>query len=479
MDKFETLLDRLERVTGLLESLTSRASIEAAGEAKEPLNHFTAESATMDSASVRAYDQFLSGPVAEFISLSSDIGGDVKEQSVLLQKCFTLQKQLLTLVAQYSKPTDSEFSELVKVYTEPISTVVNFKDSHRSSPFFNHISAVAESVLSLGWVAVTPTPAPHVKNMQEAAQFFTNRVMKDYKEKDAKHIKWTKKLMEVWDSLFSYIKQYHTTGLSWNARGTRIPASALRGSPPAGDVPPPPPPLPPMPVLPDLPQTKSAGGPGGRNALFAEINRGESVTAGLRKVTDDMKTHKNPALRVASDTPVKPPKPTQNQQVPRQIQSTPQKGVLELRGNKWVVENFTNQTLHINETQTKQTVYVYKCTGSTLQIKNKVNSIMIDSCKKTGVVFEHLISSLDVVNCQSVQVQSMGQLATVNIDKTDGCQVYLSKDSKFANIITAKSSEVNLLIPNDNMEFEEFPVPEQFLTKFTGKGIQTTCMESA
>lgn len=52
-----------------------------------------------------------------------------------------------------------------------------------------------------------------------------------------------------------------------------------------------------------------------------------------------------------------------------------------------------------------------------------------------------------------LKFQSMGQLATVNIDKTDGCQVYLSNDSKFANIITAKSSEVNLLVPNDNMEF--------------------------
>lgn len=80
----------------------------------------------------------------------------------------------------------------------------------------------------------------------------------------------------------------------------------------------------------------SQGNAGGRSALFAEINRGEAVTSGLRKVTDDMKTHKNPALRAPSDTPIKPPKPTQNQ-IPRQNQSTPQKGVLELRGNKWVV----------------------------------------------------------------------------------------------------------------------------------------------
>lgn len=30
---------------------------------------------------------------------------------------------------------------------------------------------------------------------------------------------------------------------------------------------------------------------------------------------------------------------------------------------------------------------------------------LLDNCKKTGVVFDHLISSIDVVNCQSVKIQ--------------------------------------------------------------------------
>lgn len=35
----------------------------------------------------------------------------------------------------------------------------------------------------------------------------------------------------------------------------------------------------------------------------------------------------------------------------------------------------------------------------------------------------------------------------MSIDKTDGCQVYLSKDSLKCEIITAKSSEMNICIP--------------------------------
>ena len=49
--------------------------------------------------------------------------------------------------------------------------------------------------------------------------------------------------------------------------------------------------------------------------------------------------------------------------------------------------------------------------------------------------------------------QVMQQLPTVSIDKTDGCQVYLSKDSINCEIITAKSSEMNILIPDKSGEF--------------------------
>lgn len=47
----------------------------------------------------------------------------------------------------------------------------------------------------------------------------------------------------------------------------------------------------------------------------------------------------------------------------------------------------------------------------------------------------------------------MQQLPTLSIDKTDGCQVYLSKDSLNVDIISAKSSEMNILIPDKTGEF--------------------------
>ena len=50
----------------------------------------------------------------------------------------------------------------------------------------------------------------------------------------------------------------------------------------------------------------------------------------------------------------------------------------------------------------------------------------------------------------------MGKVPTVSIDKTDGCMVYLSKDSLDATVVTAKSSEMNILVPKDDGDFVSF-----------------------
>jgi adenylyl cyclase-associated protein len=51
--------------------------------------------------------------------------------------------------------------------------------------------------------------------------------------------------------------------------------------------------------------------------------------------------------------------------------------------------------------------------------------VSIDKCKKSGVVFEELISSCEVVNCTSIQVQATSSVPTMAVEKTDGCQIYL------------------------------------------------------
>lgn len=45
-----------------------------------------------------------------------------------------------------------------------------------------------------------------------------------------------------------------------------------------------------------------------------------------------------------------------------------------------------------------------------------------------------------------------GVAPTVSVDNTTGCQLYLTKDSLEASITTAKSSEINVMVPGANPE---------------------------
>lgn len=51
-----------------------------------------------------------------------------------------------------------------------------------------------------------------------------------------------------------------------------------------------------------------------------------------------------------------------------------------------------------------------------------------------------------------------GKVPTISIDKTDGCQVYLSLDSLDVEVVTSKSSEMNILIPAANGDFVCFVI---------------------
>ena len=175
--------------------------------------------------------------------------------------------------------------------------------------------------------------------------------------RDPQQIEWLQAFYQIFRDLSEYVKQHHSNGIVWNANGesaanvaktistkTQSASATPKAGPAiAGGAPPPPPPPPgPPPVLDIKTETKKASseGSGGLRAVFSQLNKGEAVTKGLRKVDRSEMTHKNPNLRTnttVSDTasrakspaPGKKPKPES-----MRMKKPPKK---ELDGNKWIV----------------------------------------------------------------------------------------------------------------------------------------------
>ncbi len=262
--------------------------------------------------------------------------------------------------------------------------------------------------------------------MSDASQFYTNRVLKDFKEKDPIHTEWVKQWLKILNELYAYVKQYHTTGLTWGIHC-------------------------------------SNGDNLSRNGIMSSINSlGLSATSHLKKVPDELKVHKNPQLK--EQQPIE--RSNKSQVILNSISGPPK---LALEGNKWIVEYQSNRTdLKITETNMRHTIYIYKCSNSTITIQGKVNSIVLDQCTKVGIQFTSVVSLIEFINCRGVKAQVLDNVPTVQIEKTDGCHIYLSKTSLNTEFITSKSSEMTINVPFGDGEYKEYPIPEQFKTHLQG-----------
>ncbi|XP_076661648.1 adenylyl cyclase-associated protein 1 isoform X3 [Halictus rubicundus] len=487
-EHLEELVNRLENVTKRLENVRARTIAETQDTAvqtntpsprrSKPIENGTSEQSASPvqspiksasnqivSMSVAGYEDLLAGPVSEYLQLSNKIGGDVATHSKLVEKAFQIQLQFIRTAASRPAPANqSEQVALLAPTSTQIQQIQEFREKNRGSPFFNHLSAISESIPALGWVAVSPTPAPYVKEMNDAGQFYSNRVLKDWKEKDKVHAEWCKAWVQTLSDLQQYVRQHHTTGLVW----------AKTGSVPAG-IPPPPPPC--MPIG-DVAPVSTADD---RSALFAEINQGENITKNLKKVTSEMQTHKNPSLRTGP-APFKAPvvgNAVPLKTIPPANAPIDKPPVFTRDGKKWLIEYHKgNKDLLVENVEMNNVIYMFRCQDSTLVVKGKVNSVVMDSCRKSSVVFDSLVSSIEFVNCQSVQMQVLGKVPTISIDKTDGCQMYLSSDSLDVELISSKSSEMNVMVPKGNGDYVEYPVPEQFKTTVSPKGLSTIAIDS-
>nr|XP_039255072.1 adenylyl cyclase-associated protein 2-like isoform X2 [Styela clava] len=454
-----SLVSRLETVTTRLE----KVAIGGGG----------AGDAGPSSEMVTDYGDFIAQYVDAFITATNKVNSnDVKKAASLVKSLAEEQKKFLGIVAQHAEPTQEVIAKLLQPSSDIMTEIGRIKDAtFKDKEFSFYTAAINEGMTAFGWVMVKPLPAPYVKECGNGAEFYTNRILKEKQDKD-----WVSAWKGVFPALHDYVKKHHITGLNWdkNASIATLASASSVASCPSGAPAPPPPPGPPA------ASSASQGSAPDVSALLSDINQGLSVTSGLKKVTDDMKTHKNPKLRLQSAVPYKAPAATKPKPVAKPTAAAPKKTpVLALQGKKWIVEHHVDRKdLVIDQALMKHTVYIYKCEKCTIQIKNKVNQIILDGCKKTDVVFDTIVSSLEFVNCQSVKGQVTGSLPTCSIEKTDGCLVYLNKDSLDCQFITAKSSEMNISIPK-GQDYVEYPIIEQFKTTWNGTTFVTEPSESA
>jgi len=461
--QLESLINRLETVTSRLENLKIGGASSSG----------SASSGVEVAAQVSAFDDYKQQFVQPLINTCKQIGGPLDKAADLIEKGFGEVRSIVDRASKSKKPSDEVLVKQLEVLNKVLADLTNLRMDNRQSPFFNHLYALDEGLKCLQWVAVPNITVSYIKDMVNAAQFYTNKVLVEFRKKEGgeTHVKFVEELKAAINELAAYAKEHHMTGLTFNAKGGDF-ASATSGSATQQQA---------QPKAESKPveQPKKAGPP---VDLLASINaKKDAAASGLKTVTDDMKTkNRTDRTSVVSDAP----KPTLSkaQQANAKFQGTPKFELEKGVGEKWVVE-FQNgkSDLSITDTNIKQNVYIYKNLNSVITIQGKVKGIVVDNCKKVGIIADSVVSSIEFVNCESVKLQINGEVHTVSVDKTDGFNMYLSKASLGTKLISSKSSEMNINVPSktDEDDFTEQAVPEQFVTSYdVQKGTFSTVVNS-
>ena len=66
----------------------------------------------------------------------------------------------------------------------------------------------------------------------------------------------------------------------------------------------------------------------------------------------------------------------------------------------------------------KQACYIYKCVNSVIFVKDKINSIALDGCKKCQVVFADVISGVELVDCDATRTLTLTLTPTLTLTLT-------------------------------------------------------------
>ncbi|KAL8653381.1 MAG: hypothetical protein Q9210_002131 [Variospora velana] len=535
MNNLTTLIKRLEAATSRLEDMVpsiSDPSASANGVASLPESGLTAPGADIQGGpgtprqqpiaplppAIDDFDALINGDVKTFVNMSEEIGGLVAEQSAAVLRAFAAERKFLIVTTKAKKPDIQSpvYMEVLKELQSTLGVVNDIREANRASPLFKHLTTVSEGINVLIWVANETKPVDLITEMLGSAQFWGNRVIQEYKEKDQTHVQWVQTFYRIFKSLAGYVKQHYPSGLTWNPNGidplqateeVNNPEQSSAKPPPlrspAGGPPPPPPlpsfnnPPPPQPMSPN--GTSNSRSPADMGAVFDEISRGESVTSKLRKVDPSSQTHKNPSLRAGSAVPSGPirsdssssrgksPIPgTKPKPKSMRTKKPPKK---ELEGNKWLIEHYdTHSGMLEIPAQISHSILISRCARTTIRVLGKANAISLDNCSQVSLVIDSLVSAVDVIKSPKFELQVLGMLPTIMLDQVDGAAIYLGRESLRTEVFTSKCTGVNLNLPpldgvngedGEEGDYVERALPEQIKTVIRDGMIVSEIVEHA
>eukprot|EP01041_Mallomonas_annulata_P003357 gene3357-6647_t len=470
-------------VLQLLQSIASRLSaiedkLEISGNSSSSNN---GNSSFTLPKSVIGFDSYCATYLSAFVGAATKLGGDAETIAGMTKEAFEELRKFLLMAAACKEPAQAALAPLLAGLGAKMKAIAG---AVSRNAWEKHTKTVSEGLGCLNWVMVKPAPCDFIESFIGGSDYWANGIRKEYRTTNPDQIAFCDTFRTLINEMKLYVKEFHTTGVQWNARGVDVSAynpdegsasSTITASPMTPAVT-----LPPAPAPAATSSSSSSSSEASKTVnLFAALNKGGDITSGLKTVTKDQQTWRA-EYKGAGDAPASLPAPGPSKTQPAAktkasvdtVKGPPKLEYLE-GACKWVVENQTADSGVVTITigAMKQTVYIFNCIDASINITGKCKSVIIDSCKKSKVYYDNIMASCEVVNCQRMHVECREKVASVAIDKTDGIVVQLPLSSLDTTVVASKSSEMNITWPDANGDLIERPIPEQYIHRISGTSI--------
>ena len=174
------------------------------------------------SPSVKAYDDHVKRVVVPFSVVCDDLGG-LQHIGQSVQEAWEGIRAVVVVATKAKAPADhaTMMQELQPLLLPTQTAVQNIRNLRLDRKWDAHHKAVMEMLACCSWILMKPPSGPipghFVRDALSAAEFWLNRIRKDFKGKDDKQVAFCDTLKAMLVDLMEYINEFHKFGLTWNA----------------------------------------------------------------------------------------------------------------------------------------------------------------------------------------------------------------------------------------------------------------------
>jgi adenylyl cyclase-associated protein len=182
-----------------------------------------------ESPAVKAYDAYVKSAVVPLAQTCDSLDGLEKTGSLLLD-AWEGVRLIIVLASRSKMPAESLGEAFGPYLTKTREAVKKMRDLRLKRDMDRHQKTLIEMVGALSWILFKPPqqlPAPYVKEALGSAEFWSNRIRKDFKGKDETQIAFCDNVKKALVELAKYIEEFHKAGLTFNPRGVSLAEAAI------------------------------------------------------------------------------------------------------------------------------------------------------------------------------------------------------------------------------------------------------------